>query len=63
MLFFVWHLTHRAEGAHAVAALLSCQVLLIADRAHTIGSWVAIETAAHGTKHGHRALVCLLGHC
>lgn len=60
---FVSWLTHRAEGAHAVAALLPCQVFLIAHGAHTIGSWVAIETAACGTKHGHRALVRLLGHC
>lgn len=61
--FFVNRLTNRAEGAHAVAALLPCQVFLIAYGAHTIGSWVAIEAAACGTKHGHRALVRLLGHC
>ncbi len=61
-LYLVNSLTHWAEGAHAVAALLPCQVLLIAYRAHTIGSWVAIETAARGTKHGHRALIRLLGH-
>lgn len=59
----VTRLTHRAEGAHAVAALLPCQVFLIAHRAHAIGSWVAIEAATCGTKHGHRALVGLLGHC
>lgn len=56
-------LTHRAEGAHAVAALLPRQVLLVAYGAHAIGSRVAIETTACGTKHGHRALVRLLGHC
>lgn len=56
-------LTHWAMGAHAVAALLSCQVFLIAHRAHAVGSRVAIEAAASGTKHGHRALVGLLGHC
>ena len=56
-------LTQRAEGAHAVTALLPCKVFLIAHGAHSIGSWVAIETTACGTKHGHRALVCLLGHC
>lgn len=56
-------LTHRAEGAHSVAALLPCQVFLIAHGAHAIGSRVAIETTACGTKHGHRALVRLLGHC
>lgn len=56
-------LTHWAEGAHAVTALLPRQVFLIAYRAHAICSGVAIETAAGGTKHGDRALVCLLSHC
>lgn len=56
-------LTHWAVGAHAVAALLPCQVFLIAHGAHAVGSRVAIEAAACGTKHGHRALVGLLGHC
>lgn len=58
----VWRLTHRAEGAHAVA-VLSVQVFLVTYGAHAIGSRVAIETTACGTKHGHRALVRLLGHC
>lgn len=63
MCIYMSWLTHRAEGAHPVAALLPCKVVLIAYGAHTIGSWVAIETAACGTQHGHRALVRLLGHC
>lgn len=63
VFFFLLTHAHRAEGAHAVAALLPRQVILIAYGAHTIGSWVAIETAARGTKHGHLALVRLLGHC
>lgn len=59
----VSRLTHWAVGANAVAALLPCQVILIAHGAHAVGSRVAIEAAACGTKHGHRALVGLLGHC
>lgn len=58
----VSRLTHRAVGAHAVAALLPCQVFLIAHGAHAVGSRVAIEAATRGTEHGHRALVGLLGH-
>lgn len=56
-------LTQRAEGTHAVAALLPCQVFFVAHRAHAVCSGVAIETTTGGTKHGHRALVRLLGHC
>lgn len=56
-------LTQRAEGTHAVAALLPCQVFLVAHRAHAVCSGVAIETTTSGTKHGHWALVRLLGHC
>lgn len=56
-------LTQRAEGTHALAALLPGQVFLVAHRAHAVCSGVAIETTTGGTKHGHRALVRLLGHC
>ena len=56
-------LTHRCERAYAVTVLPSCQVIFVAHGAHAIGSGVAIETTASGTKHGHLALVRLLGHC
>ena len=55
-------LTHRCERAHAVAVLPPGQVIFVAHGAHAIGSGVAIETTASGTKHGHLALVRLLGH-